>query len=249
MRKECRKGCLAFAGHLILYILLLSPAAGAQKYPAWFLTPAASDCLIATPGVMLPSARRDSLTLAAGYDLAIRQLTRMTHYTAVLRNLYVGYDGGKIWMDFTYQENFDSALYKSLHQRYKVASAWFTSGLSVVAAGSDSCEEDVLLDIIQLPEPDWIKVRPQNDGYITGIGVSVRYFNEASSWNRAFDEALKDMLKQLFLKSKALVKKSGSDFETIFSEEFTGRITNISVIGRWLDTDSDLFYVYLKGTP
>lgn len=198
---------------------------------------------------MLPSVRRDSLTLAAGYDMAITQLTRLTSYSAVLRNLYVGYDGGKIWMDFTYQELFDSSLYQSLRRQYIVADSWFSSGLSIIAAGSDSCDRDSVMDLSGLAEPDWLKVRPQNDGYISGIGISVRYFNEASSWNRAFDEALKDMLKQLFLKSKALVKNSDSGFETIFSEEFTGRISGITVMGRWLDTRTDLFYVYLQGIP
>lgn len=237
------RGCLFHWGHLLVLVFVINFKISSQYYPDWFVKPNLAQCKVFGVTVFNPSVKRDSLTIAIATDDAIRNYVRLTNYSAVLKNLYVGMDLGKIWMDFVHYEDFDESTYDNLKKQLVPSVSFFNDTLSIVGVSLVRCDEQVLVDLRSIPKPLWVGEYPAGNNMIVGRGSSVRYYSEASSWNRALDEALKDVLKQLFLKSNVLVKKSTEDFEVIFSEEFEGKLNNIQVIERWIDFEKNLFYV------
>ena len=217
-------------------------------YPSWFL---------ATPGgenetYVVGYSRRFENT-AKGYELArenaVLRLAMIKKAKIRLRYEHFQIAGKSRWLPEYSDIEIDSINEDVAKANIKFIDSTIVGNMVLIlAAKSNNTLTDNAKKSVSLSKnkPEWLNKLPKNENTVYSIGTAPLYFYEHHSWQKAEENALKQLAMSVELRIRQ-ARFSNQSVSRSWTETLSEvLLQNVRIIARWLDMKEKQCYVLAK---
>jgi len=238
--------------------VLLAGAGRAQLAPEWLYHPPGSAHHLYSIGIA-PKFLEDSLSLVLAKQHAFKNLAKQYSVTVNAKFaesgngmgiLSTGYireivDSAHVW-----QCRIAAQLVDSIQtDRYWYVLMRVRKDLNKPQGSIPAVPSTVVKPPSGKP-PEWIRVLPEHEGKVYGIGISKPYTDLSDTWTASAREARREIAMTLSAKSATLAREMVTETGTYhrnWSEDVTRQTLQYSVIEeRWWDRENNLYYTLIS---